>query len=82
MKSLLALSLLALAVSAQAADHRLAYSKAENVEVFVEHAGKVAVACIPARSPITGDGKTKAGWMNLLSHRDSLNYRPSHKCDR
>lgn len=37
MKSLLALSLLALAVSAQAADHRLAYSKAENVEVFVEH---------------------------------------------
>ncbi|EWC41688.1 hypothetical protein B597_008515 [Stutzerimonas stutzeri KOS6] len=35
--SLLALSL-AVAASAQAASHRLAYSKAENVEVFVDHA--------------------------------------------
>ena len=34
---LLALSL-AVAASAQAASHRLAYSKAENVEVFVDHA--------------------------------------------
>lgn len=32
------LSLMALAVGANAADHRLAYSKAEKVEVFVEHA--------------------------------------------
>lgn len=32
------LSLLALAISAEAAEHRLAYSKAEKVEVFVEHA--------------------------------------------
>lgn len=38
MKRLLPLSLLALAVSAEAVNHRLAYSKAENVEVFVEHA--------------------------------------------
>lgn len=38
MRSLLPLSLLALAVSAEAASHRLAYSKAESVEVFVEHA--------------------------------------------
>lgn len=38
MKPLLAFGLLALAVSAHAADHRLAYSKAENVEVFAEHA--------------------------------------------
>ena len=38
MKTLATLSLLALAVSAEAASHRLAYSKAENVEVFVEHA--------------------------------------------
>lgn len=37
MKSLITLSLLAVAVSAQAASHRLAYSKAENVEVFVDH---------------------------------------------
>lgn len=35
--SLMALSL-AVAASAQAASHRLAYSKAENVEVFVDHA--------------------------------------------
>ncbi|WP_313477204.1 hypothetical protein [Stutzerimonas kunmingensis] len=35
--SLLALGL-AVAASAQAASHRLAYSKAENVEVFVDHA--------------------------------------------
>ena len=35
--SLLALSL-TVAASAQAASHRLAYSKAENVEVFVDHA--------------------------------------------
>lgn len=35
--SLLALSL-AVAASAQAASHRLAYSKAENVEAFVDHA--------------------------------------------
>ena len=34
---LLALGL-AVAASAQAASHRLAYSKAENVEVFVDHA--------------------------------------------
>lgn len=38
MRSLLTLSLLALAVTAEAASHRLAYSKAENVEVFVDHA--------------------------------------------
>lgn len=38
MRSLLTLSLLALAVSAEAASHRLAYSKTENVEVFVDHA--------------------------------------------
>lgn len=38
MRGLLSLSLLALAVSAEAASHRLAYSKAENVEVFVDHA--------------------------------------------
>jgi len=38
MKRILTLSLLALAVSAEAGTHRLAYSKAENVEVFAEHA--------------------------------------------
>lgn len=40
MKNFAALSLMALSVVAQAADnsHRLAYSKAENVEVFVDHA--------------------------------------------
>ena len=38
MKSLITLSLLAVAVSAQAESHRLAYSKAENVEVFADHA--------------------------------------------
>lgn len=38
MKSLITLSLLTITVSAQAASHRLAYSKAENVEVFVDHA--------------------------------------------
>jgi hypothetical protein len=39
MHKVMLLSLLALSVSAQAADssHRLAYSKAENVEVFVDH---------------------------------------------
>ena len=36
MKRILTLSLLALAVSAEAGTHRLAYSKAENVEVFAE----------------------------------------------
>ena len=38
MKSLFALGLLTLAVSTHAADYRLAYSKAENVEVFAEYA--------------------------------------------
>jgi hypothetical protein len=38
MKRILTLSLLGLAVAAEAGDHRLAYSKAENVEVFVEYA--------------------------------------------
>lgn len=38
MKRILTMSLLALAVSAEAGTHRLAYSKAENVEVFAEHA--------------------------------------------
>ena len=40
MNNFAALSLMALSVVAQAADnsHRLAYSKAENVEVFVDHA--------------------------------------------
>lgn len=36
--ALLALPLLTIAVSVQAATHRLAYSKAEKVEVFVDHA--------------------------------------------
>lgn len=41
MKNFAALSLMALSVVAQAADnsHRLVYSKAENIEVFVDHAG-------------------------------------------
>ena len=38
MKRILTLSLLAIAVSAEAGTHRLAYSKAENVEVFAEYA--------------------------------------------
>ncbi|MCJ8169461.1 hypothetical protein [Atopomonas sediminilitoris] len=37
-RQIIPLSLLALAIGADAAEHRLAYSKAENVEVFVEHA--------------------------------------------
>lgn len=37
MKRILALNLLFLAVAAEAGEYRLAFSKAENVEVFVEH---------------------------------------------
>ena len=47
-------SLLALASTAHAADYRLAYSKAENLEVFVVHAG-LDCNCYGS-VPVTGGG--------------------------
>ena len=45
-----------------------------NLDVFGQHAREIAVACVPAAGPVTGNRKAEPGWVDFLSHISS---RPS-----
>src|SRR5574343_470253 len=60
----------------QDATHRsvskLALQVFANLDIFVQHAGEVLAASVPARTPVLGDCQTEASRMNFLSHGSSL----------
>ena len=65
--TLLALTLLATATAAQAESTRLAYSKAEDVEVFVDH--PAAAWCAPTMTNVGLSGTRIAALLSLPGRR-------------